>query len=205
MLENTFKAITDYAEAYKQANEVYYQTTTYIKGNYKPNTELYNQSMETAETVLNNYVNPFKSTCVETVKNDIEHARKSIKEIVNKPLDADSLFKLSMIKEGRLNDTEKEIILENASDNYMFSKLLCAELNKPFDTAENVLENLNDLESRLDGYFATYKGEKNANISYDNALMLNGSLVENVGKMTDDFLNKYCDQNLNIQENEVIK
>ena len=95
MLKNTFKAVNDYADAYKQANDVYKQTVDYIEKNYKPDSEMYKSGMLSAETVFNDFVEPFKAMCAKEVKNEIDGVRTTLKEIVSKPLDADSLFKVS--------------------------------------------------------------------------------------------------------------
>ena len=200
MIKNVHKAVTDYAEAYKQANQLYKQAVKHIKDNYKEGTELYNSAMKTAKNTLNEAIKPIKNTCVKQVQADFEEVRKAIRKAVTTPPSADILTLLPMIREGKLTDSELQMILANAHGNYMDQKFLHDAMGKQFTTVEDLMERIDSLEAGVMEYFNSYTGAGMDSISYKNALILNGSVIDTVDTLTDDFVSAYSVQGFNNKE-----
>ena len=200
MIKNVHKAVTDYAEAYRQADQVYKQAVKHIKDNYKEGTELYNSVMKTAKNTLNEAIKPIKNTCMKQVQADFEEVRKAIRKAVTTPPSADILTLLPMIREGKLTDSELQMILANAHGNYMDQKFLHDAMGKQFTTVEELMERIDRLEASLNGYFDSFAGEEMDRISYSNALILNGSVIDTVDTLTDDFVSAYSVQGFNNKE-----
>lgn len=194
MIKNTHKAIKDYAEAYKQANAVHNQAVTYIKANYKEGSEVYKSAMKTATDTLNNAITPMKDMCVQKVRSDFEDVRKAITNAVTVAPSAELLGILPMIKEGKMNNTELQMFIDKFRGNYMDAKLLSDAMGEQFMTVESIMEDLDRLEARVNKYFNDYAGEPMERISYNSAMMLNGSPIEAVDSLTDDFLTAYAEQ-----------
>ena len=194
MIKNTLKAVNDYAEAYRQAIQVHKQAIKHIKANYKEGSELYKSAMKTAEKTLNEAIKPIKNTCMRQVQEDFEEVRKAIRKAVTTPPSADVLTLLPMIREGKLTDSELQMILANAHGNYMDQKFLHDAMGKQFTTVEDLMERIDRLEASLNGYFDSFAGEEMDRISYSNALILNGSVIDTVDTLTDDFVSAYSDQ-----------
>lgn len=194
MIKNTHKAIKDYAEAYKQANTVHSQAVAYIKANYKEGNELYKSAMKTATDTLNDAITPMKDICSSKVKEEFEAVRKAVREVVTAPPTEKVTAILPMIKEGKLNDTELQMLLGGDKLNYMDTKRIYDVLGKQFRTVESIMEDIDRVEASMQEYFTTYKGESMDKISYNNAHMLNGSYIEDLDSLTDDFINTYSSQ-----------
>lgn len=194
MIKNVHKAVTDYAEAYRQADQVYKQAVKHIKDNYKEGTELYNSAMKTAKNTLNEAIKPIKNTCVKQVQADFEEVRKAIRKAVTTPVSADIQTLLPMIREGKLTDTELQMILGDTHRNYMDQKFLHDAMGKQFTTVEELMGRIDGLEAGLKGYFESFAGEGMDRISYSNALILNGSMINSVDTLTDEFVSAYTDQ-----------
>ena len=194
MIKNTHRVVKDYAEAYRQAKQVYKQAIKHIKANYKEGSELYKSAMKTAEKTLNEAIKPIKNTCMRQVQEDFEEVRKAIRKAVTTPPSADVLTLLPMIREGKLTDSELQMLLTNAKGNYMDQKFLHDAMGKQFTTVEELMEGIDRLEARLNGYFDSYAGEEMDRISYSNALMLNGSMIDSIDTLTDEFVSAYSDQ-----------
>ena len=194
MIKNVHKAVTDYAAAYKQATKIYKQAEKHIKANYKEDSDLYKSAMKTAKNTLNEAVTPIKDNCVAQVQKDFDEARKAIGKAVVEPYSSDMISILPMIKEGKLDDVELQIIMDQHKGNYMDMKLIHDAMGKPFTTVKEVMERLDSLEAGVIKYFRSYKGEEMDRVSYENALMMNGSVIGSVNTLTDDFLSAYAGQ-----------
>lgn len=191
MIKNTHKVVTDYAEAYGQAHSVYNQAVKHIRTNYKEGGELYTSAMKTAQDTLTTALKPMQDTFKETVKNDFDEVRKAIRKAVAVSPSADVIGILPLIREGKLNSTEIQIILEAHKGNYMDSKMIHDAMGEHFTTVESVMGDLDSIEQKLNTYFKTYAGETLDRMSYNNALILNGSIIGELDTLTDDFLNTY--------------
>ena len=200
MIKNTHRVVKDYAEAYRQANQVYKQALKHIKANYKEGSDLYVSAMKTAEKTLKEAIKPIKNTCMKQVQADFEEVRKAIRKAVTTPPSADILTLLPMIREGKLTDSELQMILANAHGNYMDQKFLHDAMGKQFTTVEELMERIDRLEASLNGYFDSFAGEEMDRISYSNALILNGSVIDTVDTLTDDFVSAYSDQGFDNKE-----
>lgn len=200
MIKNTRKAIADYAEAHKQAKQVYKQVIQHIKANYITDSDLYNQAMKTAKNTLNEAVTPIKNSCLKQVETDFEEVRKAIRKGVATPPSAEVLAILPMIKEGKLNETELQMFLGEGHRNYMDCKMLHDAMGKPFTTVEDLMERIDELEASVKDYFNSYSGEEMDRISYKNALVLNGSIIDSVDSLTDEFVSAYAVQGFDNKE-----
>lgn len=200
MIKNVHKAVTDYAEAYRQADQVYKQAVKHIKDNYKEGTELYNSAMKTAKNTLNEAIKPIKNTCVKQVQKDFDEVRKRIGKAVVTTPSAEVLAILPMIREGRLNETELQMILGNVKGNYMEQKLIHDAMGKPFTTVKELMERIDSLEAGVMEYFNSYTGEGMDSVSYKNALVLNGSMIDAVDTLTDEFVSAYSVQGFDNKE-----
>lgn len=199
MIKNTYKAIMDYTEAYRQAHNVYSQAVKHIKTNYRESGELYTSAMKTAQDTLTTALKPMQDTCRGIVKNDFNEVRKAIRKAVAVSPSADVISILPLIREGKLNNTEVQIILEAHKENYMDSKMIYDAMGETFTTVESVMGDLDSIEQKVNTYFKTFAGESLDRISYNNALILNGSIIGELDAVTDDFLNTYSVKN---SENE---
>lgn len=200
MIKNTHNAVKDYAEAYRQADQIYKQAVKHIKANYKEGTELYNSAMKTAKNTLNEAIKPIKNTCVKQIETDFEEVRKAIRKGVATPPSAEVLAILPMIKEGKLNETELQMFLGEGHRNYMDCKMLHDAMGKPFTTVEDLMERIDELEASVKDYFNSYSGEEMDRISYKNALVLNGSIIDSVDSLTDEFVSAYAVQGFDNKE-----
>ena len=200
MIKNTHNAVKDYAEAYRQADQVYKQAVKHIKANYKEGSDLYDSAMKTAKNTLNEAIKPIKDTCMKQVQKDFDGVREAIRKAVATPPSSEMLGLLPMIKEGKLNETEMQMILGNAHRNYMDQKLLYDAMGKPFITVEELMGRIDGVEAGLKGYFESFAGEGMDRISYSNALILNGSMINSVDTLTDEFVSAYSDQGFDNKE-----
>lgn len=200
MIKNVHKAVKEYAEAYKQANKVFQQVSGHIKANYKEGSDLYKSAMKTAKNTLNEAVTPIKDSCVKQVQKDFDEARKAIgKAVVSSP-SAEVLAILPMIREGKLDEAELQIVLGNVKGNYMDMKLIHDAMGKPFTTVKELMERINTLEAGVMKYFNSYTGEGMDRISYSDALVLNGSMIDSVDSLTDEFVSAYAVQGFDNKE-----
>ena len=215
MIKNVHKAVTDYAEAYRQADQVYKQAVKHIKDNYKEGTILYDSAMKTAKNTLNEAIKPIKNTCVKQVQADFEEVRKAIRKAVTTPPSPETLGLLPMIKEGKLNETEMQMILGNAHRNYMDQKLLYDAMGKQFTTVEGVMEDLDALEDVLTKYFENYyagtsqelnipirniEGRTYTEGGYMARLLQHGDWINRIDTLTDEFVSAYSDQGFDNKE-----
>ena len=200
MIKKTRKAVADYAEAYKQANQVYKQVIQHIKANYKEGSDLYKQAMKTAENTLNEGVAGIKKDCEKQVDADFEEVRKAIRKAVATAPSTEVLAILPMIREGKLNETELQMFLGEGHRNYMDCKMLYDAMGKPFTTVEELMERVDTLEAGVKEYFRTYTGEGMDRISYRNALVLNGSMIDSIDSLTDEFVSAYSVQGVDKKE-----
>lgn len=197
MIKNTHKAITDYAEAIRQANEVHKQAVNYIEANYVKDSALYNSAMKTASDTFRDAIQPLKDNFKKTIEQDFEDARKAIQKAVSVPPSDSVLSMIPLIRSGKMTETELKLISGNFG--YMDTKLLYDAMGKErdFTTVESVLEELDSLEEMTKGFFSTYAGEGMDSITYKNALMLNGSMIKSVDDLTDGFVSAYTVQDSN--------
>lgn len=200
MIKNVHKAVTDYAEAYRQAIRVHEQAVKHIKDNYKEGTELYNSAMKTAKNTLNEAIKPIKNTCVKQVQADFYEARKAIGKAMVLTPSAEVLAILPMIREGKMDETEVQMILGNMKGNYMEQKLIHDAMGKPFTTVTELIERIDSLEASVMKYFDSYTGAGMDTISYSNALVLNGSMIDSVDTLTDEFVSAYSVQGFDNKE-----
>lgn len=215
MIKNTLKAVNDYAEAYRQAKQVYKQAIKHIKANYKEGSELYKSAMKTAEKTLNEAIKPIKNTCVKQVQEDFEEVRKAIRKAVTEPPTADIMTMLPMIREGKLNETEIQMVMEQHKGNYMDIKLLSDAQGKHFTTVEGVMEDLDALEDVLTKYFENYcaGSDQELNIPIRNTdgktyteggymarLLQHGDWINRIDTLTDDFVSLYSVQGFDNKE-----
>ena len=195
MIKNTYKAITDYTEAFRQAHNVYNQAVKHIKSNYREGGELFTSAMKTAKDTFTTALKPMQDTCRVTVKNDFDEVRKAIRKVVAVSPSTDVISILPLIREGKLNGTEVQIILEAHKGNYMDSKMIHDAMGEHFTTVESIMGDLDSIEQKVNTYFKTFAGESLDRMSYNNALILNGSIIEELDTLTGDFLNTYGVQN----------
>lgn len=194
MIKNTHTSVTDYAEAYRQAKLVHNQAIENIKNNYKEGSELYKNAMKTATDTLNDAVLPMKDLYSSKVKEEFEAVRKAVREVVTAPPTEKVTAILPMIKEGKLNDTELQMLLGDDKLNYMDTKRIYDALGRQFRTVESIMEDIDRVEASMQEYFTTYKGESMDKISYNNAHMLNGSQIEVLDSVTSEFIAKYSNE-----------
>ena len=191
MIENTHKAITDYAEAYKGALAIKKQALDYIETNYKEGSEVYKNSVKKAEEVMNESLKPMKDMCIKKAIADLDDARKAITKAVTVEPSPEVIGFLPIVKEGKMSERELQMFVEKFKGNYMNDKILSDAMGKYFKTVEGVMDDVDKLEKDVRKYFDTYGGEGTLNISYHNALMMKGSSVEAVQATVNEFLSKY--------------
>lgn len=191
MIKNTHKAMTDYMESYRQAQDVHKQTVKYIKDNYKEGSNLYADAMKTAKETFQTALRPLKDMYRDIVNKDFEEVRKAIKDAVLVPPSADVLAFIPLIREGKMSENECQILLDNRKGNYMDSKLLHDAMGKHFETMESVMSSIDTAEALVNECFDTFTGQDYYNSSYHTMLVANGSIFEELDVLTDDFVNNY--------------
>ena len=194
MIKNTHKAITDYAEAYRQAKDVHKQAFKYIKDNYKEGSEMFKSAKKTADDTLLKAVTPMKDICMDSFKQDFEQVRKQIQQIVTVAPSSELLGILPMIQAGKLNEAELQMFTDKFKGNYMDAKLLADATGQEFTTVENIMEEIDNLEEGVQKYFDTFTGESLAYASNNNANLLHGGCIEAVDNLTDEFIKAYAVQ-----------
>lgn len=194
-MKNTNRAIKEYSEAVKQAKSVYNQAVKHIEGNYIKGSSIYKDAMKTAKETFENTVREMKSVFVKQVEKDFEETRTSIKNVVINPPSEELLEVLPIIKEGYLTETELQMFTEKFVGSYMDEKLLADAKGEQFKTIENMVYDLNTLESEVKDFFDNYTGRTiETGLGYKNATMMNGSPVELMNKTVDEFLTRYAGQ-----------
>ena len=191
MIKNTHKALMDYAEAYKQANDVYKQAVAHIKANYKEGSELYRSAMKTANETRNNAVTPMKDMCRDVVKQDFAKVREAVQKAVTVAPTSELLAILPMVQAGKLNEAELQMFVDRYKGNYMDSKLLADAMGEHFTTVESILNDLEALEAPVNKFFDNYGNETDAGEEYMSRLMQKGTWIEEVDALTDDFVTTY--------------
>lgn len=209
MIKNTLKAVNDYAEGYKQALAVYNQAVSYVKTNYKNSSDLYKSAIKTARNALETAVIPIMETTKGSMKKDFQEARQAIREAVSVSPSADIMLLTSMIKEGKLNETEVQMIMEQHKGNYMDMKLLCDAHGDHFKNAEGIMEDLDELEKALTRYFDNYYAGSDQELDipirntdyasyaeggYMARLLQHGDWINRIDSLTDDFVQTYTVQ-----------
>ena len=194
-MKNTNRAIKEYSEAVKQAKSVYNQAVKHIEGNYIKGSSIYKDAMKTAKDTFDEAVMDIKKVYVKMVKEDFEETRTAIKNIVVTAPSKELLEVLPIIKEGNLTETELQMFTEKFVGSYMDEKLLADATGEQFKTIENMVYDLNTLESEVNDFFDNYTGRTiETGLGYKNATMLNGSPVELMNKTVDEFLTRYAGQ-----------
>jgi tetratricopeptide (TPR) repeat protein len=209
MIKNTLKAVNDYAEGYRQALAVYKQAVSYVKANYKDNSDLYKSALKTARNTLETANIPIKESTKESMKKDFQEARKAIREAISVSPSADIMILSSMIREGKMNDAEIRMIMDQHKGNYMDMKLLCDAHGDHFTSVEGITEDLDELEEVLTRYFDNYYAgtDPELNIQIRNTgfssyaeggymarLIQQGDWINRIDSLTDDFVQTYAVQ-----------
>jgi tetratricopeptide (TPR) repeat protein len=209
MIKNTLKAVNDYAEGYRQALAVYKQAVSYVKANYKDNSDLYKSALKTARNTLETAIIPIKESTKESMKKDFQEARKAIREAISVSPSADIMILSSMIREGKMNDTEIRMVMDQHKGNYMDMKLLADAHGDHFTTVEKIMEDLDDLEDTLTKYFDNYYEGTDEELGipirnnefssyveggYMARLLQHGDWINQVESLTDDFVQAYTVQ-----------
>ena len=156
MIKNTLKTVNDYAEAVRQAKNVYKQAISYIKANYNNTSDLYKSAVKTAKNTLDTAIIRIKASAKESMNKDFQEARNAIRKVVVVSPSADIMILTSMIREGKMTDTEIQMVMDQYKGNYMNMKLLADAHGDHFTTVENIMEGLDDLEEELTKYFDNY-------------------------------------------------
>ena len=185
--------INEYSNAVIQANSVYKQAVKHIKSNYKEGSDLYTSAMKTAQEVKETAIRPILDDCKGAVKEVFEEVRNRISSAVAVAPSSDVMAILPLISAGKLNDTELQIIVDAHKNRYIDSKLIQDAMGKgvEFTTVEAVLQDLDVLQAGVEQYFKTYHGEPLERMSYNNALVMMGSTLEDTNEMVNNFLNTY--------------
>ena len=90
---------------------------------------------------------------------------------------------LGLIEKGKIKDSEKNMLLEQYKSNYMDSKLLHDAFHEPFVTVEDMMTEINALETSMMDY---------ANLGeYETRLLEEGSFIQKIDMMTDEFVKTY--------------
>ena len=209
MIKNTLKAVNDYAEGCRQALAVYKQAVSYVKANYKDNSDLYKSALKTARNTLETAIIPIKESTKESMKKDFQEARKAIREAISVSPSADIMILSSMIREGKMNDAEIRMIMDQHKGNYMDMKLLCDAHGDHFTSVEGITEDLDELEEVLTRYFDNYYAGtdpeldiqiRNTGLSsyaeggYMARLIQQGDWINRIDSLTDDFVQTYAVQ-----------
>lgn len=209
MIKNTLKAVNDYAEGCRQALAVYKQAVSYVKANYKDNSDLYKSALKTARNTLETAIIPIKESTKESMKKDFQEARKAIREAISVSPSADVMILSSMIREGKMNETEIRMIMDQHKGNYMDMKLLCDAHGDYFTSVEGITEDLDELEEVLTRYFDNYYAGtdpeldiqiRNTGFSsyaeggYMARLLQQGDWINRIDSLTDDFVQTYAVQ-----------
>lgn len=215
MIKNTLKAVNDYADGYRQALSVYKQAVSYMKNNYKDNSDLYKSALKTARSTLETAVVPIKESTKESMMKDFQDVRQAIKKAVSVPPSADIMVLTSLIREGKLNDTEIRMIMDQHKGNYMDMKLLSDAHGDHFATVEGITEQLDELETVLTRYFDNYYAgtdpeldvsRRNVGFStyaeggYIARLLQQGDWINRIDSLTDDFVSLYSVQGFDNKE-----
>ena len=185
--------INEYSNAVIQANSVYKQAVKHIKSNYKEGSDLYTSAMKAAQEVKETAIRPILDDCKGAVKEVFEEVRNRISSAVAVAPSSDVMAILPLISAGKLNDTELQIIVDAHKNRYIDSKLIQDAMGKgvEFTTVEAVLQDLDVLQAGVEQYFKTYHGEPLERMSYNNALVMMGSTLEDTNEMVNNFLNTY--------------
>lgn len=185
MIKNTLKAVNEYAEARKQALEVFKQAESYITSNYIEGSAAFETAMRTARTAMNSAVDVVLTENKQTVMKDFEEARKAIQEVVATAPSQDAMNMISVINSGKLNQSEIQMILNQFKGNYIDSKMLHDAAGIYFENVEDLLAELDLIEKNIKDYFdgngTGYKAE----------LIKHGDWINHVDERTDDFINTY--------------
>lgn len=185
--------INEYSNALIQANSVFTQAETHIKKNYIESSDLYTSAMKTAQEVKETAIRPILDDCKGAVKEVFEEVRNRISSAVAVAPSSDVMTILPLISAGKLNDTELQILVDAHKSSYLDSKLIQDAMGKgdAFTTVEAVLQDLDVLQAGAEQYFKTYHGEPMERMSYNNAMMMVGSIVEDTNEKVNSFLNTY--------------
>lgn len=183
MIKNVYKAMIDYKTGKEQARKVYKQATDHIKANYVEGSELYRFGMDTAKDVFRKESEPLEGKYKEVIKADFEAVKKAIKEAVTTPPTAGVMNLLVLIEKGKIKESEKNMLLEQYKSNYMDSKLLHDAFHEPFITVEDMMTEINALETSMMDY--SNLGE------YEVRLLEEGSFIQKIDMMTDEFVKTY--------------
>ena len=191
MIKDLQKIIRDYSETYAQAKVVHNQAVAYIGKNYVEGSELYNSAMRTATATFQDAVIPMKGIYREKIKTEFEAVRKAIREAVSVAPSSEVFGLVGLMKEKKLSESEIQMFCEKYGTNYMNAKLLADASGKPFKAVETVLDEVNRLEAGVNGFIDSYSGATGANMSYRNAVLLNGAQIDHVNQVTEAFLTAY--------------
>lgn len=192
MIKNIMQAVTDYRQTKEQAIGTYKQAVKYITGNYVEGSVLYEEAMKTAKDVYRNAMEPLKTDFLGRVVAEFDNTRKAIREAVAKPPTTEVVNFMEVIKSGKVNDLEKQMILEQHNSNYMDSKLLHHAFGEHFTTVEAMMRRIDDLEKHLLRY-PNYDYETD---DYYVKLIENDSLdkdswILTVGNASEEFIDTY--------------
>lgn len=191
MMKRVHETVKNYSEAYKQALKIHKQAVDHINANYRKDSEMYKSAMSTAEATLNEATRPMKAMFVQESRKCFDEVRKQVKQAVTVAPSAELLGILPLIKEGKMKDLELQMFVEKFNGNYMNSKLIHDALGESFRPVESIMEQIDSVEAKVNGYFESYKGESLDKIKYSDAMILGGSAIQALDEVTSSFLDTY--------------
>lgn len=194
MIKDVKQAIKDYCKAREHATTTYNQAVKYVNDNYIKDSEVYKDTMKTVQVAFDEAVRPLKGDYSAKVAKAFEEVKQAVQGVVAVPPTTEVLNMIEAIKSGTINDTEKEMILNQFGTNYMNSKLLHNAFGEHFTTVEDVVQRITDLEDMVVKYpHYLEDGESEYYVrllenDYDDSWILN------VDRMAEEFIQSYTVQ-----------
>jgi hypothetical protein len=192
MLENVKKDIEAYYKGLKQANEMYREVVSAIKKTYLPSSSIYDESLTEANKVLVETKTALRDEYIAKTAEAFKAARTAIKKAVVVEPSEGALKVLPLIEEGKLKQTEIDMIIETYKGNYMDMRYIHKAMHKHFLSVEYLIDRLNYAEKLTDHFYKTCKGASSiANMSYRDVLTLNTNTIEEIVALVNEFLDQY--------------
>lgn len=198
MLEKIVKLTNDFQEKYDAELAKFKAEVARIQKTYNETSQEYLDMKMKARNEFNAAIEAERQNVINEIHACAVQDRGTLADITSKPAPADAVTTIELLKAGvpeQTSEFEVRSILEKYKENYLATKMIVQVTNakKRFGiictAADSIIKDIQEIEEMACKMVRQYNG----NLSYEQALLLNGKIVMHVNEQVQNFLNyQYC-------------
>lgn len=199
MLEKIIKLTNDFQEKYDAELAKFKAESARIQKTYKETSQEYLDMKVKARNEFNTVIEAERQKVIDEIRACAVQDRDALADITSKPAPSDAVTTIELLKAGdheQTSEFEVKSILEKYKENYLATKMIVQVTNakKRFGImctpADSIIKDIQEVEEMACRMVRQYNG----NLSYEQAVLLNGKIVMHVNEQVQNFLNyKYCE------------